>query len=721
MTPVNVLIPKRLERAFTYLSEVPLPVGTFVEVPLGRGSALGTVWDAQTAHGNDAIKLKAVTHALDLPPLPQATVAFLSWVAAYTMTPLGLVLKMSLWDDDAQGYVEDKTYCWYLTDTSAKLTTQRLKVASHIAQDPHHPSGAALARACGVSPAVISTMEKAGLLAKEETQIQSQPTPPLPSAQTPVTLSPAQRDAAKRLCDQVEKGAFEVTLLDGVTGSGKTQVYLEAVAKALSLGKQVLILLPEISLTPQTLDRFEKRFGVEAHLWHSGVSLARKRRAWFRSIRGGACVVIGARSALFLPFANLGLIVVDEEHEHAYKQEQGVIYHARDMAVVRAKTEKISLILASATPSLETLVNAGKGRYHHLKLTDRFAGAQLPQIQLVDMREKAHAPPSGQWVSRPMVEKLTQVLEDGKQSLLYLNRRGYAPLTLCRTCGHRMACDDCHSWLVDHKSKKILMCHQCGHTRPRTQDCPACHAEESLVPCGPGAERLLEEVVRSFPQARVAMMTSDHGTLQERHALLEDMEKGSVDILIGTQMIAKGHHFPLLTFVGIVDADLGLSGGDVRASEHTYQLLHQVAGRCGREEHPGEVMIQTFDASHPVLQALACGDRDGFIEAEIAARQDFLMPPFARLVSFIFSSKDEHAVATCARAFVAHAPSHKDVQILGPTPAPLMRLSGQWRWRVLLKTDPSFRVQPYVSAWKARLKLPHSVRLHIDVDPYSFL
>lgn len=721
-TPVNVLIPKRLDSAFTYESDGPLSQGAFVQVPLGKILKLGVVWDEAPSLPAPKIKLKRVEEVLDLPPLPGATIAFLRWVASYTMTPLGLVLKMALWSDEALSYKEDTTYHWEALKTPDKITPSRQKVLDKIALDPVHGSAASLAASCGVSAGVIKAMEEAGIVTKRAVTLSSSIDAKDTSAiNSSIALSPAQQEAAKVLCDRVEASAFFVTLLDGVTGSGKTQVYLEAVAKALSLGKQVLILLPEISLTPQTLDRFENRFGVEAHLWHSGTSAARKRKTWFRAIKGEPCVVIGARSALFLPFANLGLMVVDEEHEHAYKQEQGVIYHARDMAVVRAREENISLILASATPSLETLVNAQKGRYGHIKLHDRFAGALMPSITLVDMRRKEDAPPSGQWLSRPMVEKLTHVFASGKQSLLYLNRRGYAPLTLCRTCGHRLSCDDCHSWLVDHKSKNIFMCHQCGHTRPRLPDCTACGAQDALVPCGPGAERLFEEVVRLFPEARVSLITSDHGTLQERHALLSEMEEGRVDILIGTQMIAKGHHFPQLVFVGIVDADLGLSGGDIRASEHTYQLLHQVSGRCGREEHPGEVMIQTFDPTHPVLQALASADRDGFFEAEVAARQEFLMPPFARLVSFILSGTDETLVARAAREFAMAAPVHESVQILGPTPAPLMRLAGKWRWRILMKAESHFRVQPFVLAWQKRVKLPSTLTLHIDVDPYSFL
>ncbi|MGH7037247.1 MAG: replication restart helicase PriA, partial [Stellaceae bacterium] len=513
---------------------------------------------------------------------------------------------------------------------------------------------------------------------------------------------------------------FGVTLLDGVTGAGKTDTYFAAVAATLAAGRQVLVLLPEIALGAQWLERFRARFGALPAQWHSEVSAAERRETWRAVAAGRAGAVVGARSALFLPFRDLGLIVVDEEHDSSYKQEDGVSYQARDMAVLRAALARIPIVLVSATPSLETTVNVARGRYECVTLPRRHAAAQLPETRLLDMRRERLEP--ARFLAPPLCAAIAATLAAGEQSLLFLNRRGYAPLTLCRACGHRFCCPNCTAWLVEHRFTRRLMCHHCGHEEPVPPICPECLASGTLVPCGPGVERLREEVVARFPEARLALMVSDL-LIGPRAAaeLVRGMSERQYDVLIGTQIVAKGHHFPWLTLVGVVDADLGLAGGDLRAAERTYQLLHQVGGRAGRAERPGRVLIQTFMPEQPVMQALAAGDRDRFLAAEAEARRAAGLPPFGRLAALIVSADDAEAADLAARALARTAPQAPGLSILGPAPAPLAILRGRHRRRFLVKTERGVAVQAILHEWLARVRVSGSTRIQVDIDPYSFL
>ncbi|MBM3566351.1 MAG: primosomal protein N', partial [Alphaproteobacteria bacterium] len=509
---------------------------------------------------------------------------------------------------------------------------------------------------------------------------------------------------------------------DGVPGSGKTEVYFQAIAAALESGHQALVLLPEIALGAQWLARFHARFGVEPAVWHSDIGHADRRATWRAVADGEAKVVVGARSALFLPFRDLGIIIVDEEHDGSYKQEDGVIYNARDMAVVRARLGKIPAVLVSATPSLETVANIEAGRYAVRHLPDRHGGAMMPDVSIIDMR--AEKLPAGRWISNPLAQALAATLAAGEQAMLFLNRRGYAPLTLCRGCGHRFRCPNCSAWLVEHRSGQTarLRCHHCGFGAPLPGACPACQAEGKFAACGPGIERLAEEAHGIFPAARIAVAASDTLAGPEAAAeLVRRIERDEIDLLIGTQIVAKGYHFPMLTLVGVVDADLGLAGGDLRAAERTYQLLYQVAGRAGRGERPGRVLLQTFMPSHPVMGALAAGDRGRFLLAESDARREAAMPPFGRLVALIVSGEREPDVEKAARALAAAQPADVGLRILGPAPAPLAFLRGRHRRRFLLKAARETQIQEIVRAWLQRADIPRSVRVQADVDPYGFL
>ena len=653
---VRVLLPLPLGHGYDYLvpPDLSIKIGSFVTVPLGKKESLGIVWD----NGEGAVeasKLKAIKAILDLEPLPKATRAFVDWVAGYTLTPPGSILKMLLGGQLRPLKEKDKL--------------------EYPLPDPTH-------------------------------RVRE--------------FSSEQQKAVQSLVDDVLASKYAVTLLDGVTGSGKTEVYAEALAACFKEGKQGLVLLPEIAMTAALFDRLTDRFGVAPTLWHSGLSEKQRRLNWNAIKQGKAKFILGARSALFLPYENLGVIVVDEEHEAAYKQEEGVIYHGRDMAVVRAHLGQIPIILASATPSLETLHNVQQGKYKHLVLQSRFGKARMPKIELIDLRHEKMSAQS--FISPPLLDNLKKTIESGHQSMLFLNRRGYAPLTLCRACGNRLQCPSCTSWLIEHKRTGRLHCHQCGYSTALPKVCPSCEAEDKFAACGPGIERIAEEVAAQLPNARFAIMASD--TLdgpQAAEALVKQMADHELDLLIGTQIMAKGYHFPRLTLVGVIDADLGLTGGDPRAAERTFQLLQQVAGRSGRAEDKGTVFLQTTNPDHPVMRALIKGDRDAFMRAEMRERQNYHLPPFGRLAGLTVSGTDRKQVIQVAQMLAAAAPQNDRMRILGPAPAPFVLLRGKTRYRLSVQAARTVNLPAAIEAWISPLLIPRSIKLQIDIDPYSFL
>ena len=715
---IGVLLPLPLPGPYDYVLPpgADAPRGTLVTAPLGPRQALGCVWGGGEG-GVDAKKLKEAVPLEGAPRLPPGLCDFIDWVADYTLTPPGMVLAMALRSRQAFAPEGARTAYVKAGTTPTRLTPPRARVLS-VAGDGLARSVTALAEEANASPAVVRGLIAAGGLKDVALpEFDSLPCPDGGFAAVP--LNAEQEASARAIKADIDAHHFSVALLDGVTGSGKTETYFDAVADAVQRGRQVLILLPEIALTVQFLDRFAARFGCRPAEWHSDLPQKERRRVWRAVMKGEARVVVGARSALFLPFPALGLIVVDEEHEQAYKQEDGVIYHARDMAVVRGRIENCPVVLASATPSLETYVNAASGRYRWLKLRRRHGAAIMPAVKLIDLRQ-ARAEP-GTWLSQPLREALQATLDAGEQALLFLNRRGYAPLTLCEACGHKMTCKQCSSWLVEHRYHRRLMCHHCGYSEPSPRACPQCGAENSLIACGPGVERVAEEFAAAFPRARFAIASSDtmHGPL-ETQAAIRAMGKHEIDVVIGTQIVAKGHHFPQLTLVGVVDADLGGSDGDVRARERTFQLLHQVSGRAGRAEKPGLVLIQTRNPEDAVMQALASGDRDAFYEQEAQYRQRAGAPPFGRLAAIILSGHDGETVQEIGRALAKSAPRAKGVKVWGPTPAFYHLLRGQTRERLLVQAEKSVDIQAYLRAWLARTKAPNGVRVAVDVDPVSF-
>ncbi|WP_294283963.1 primosomal protein N' [uncultured Sphingomonas sp.] len=694
--------------------------GSVVIAPLGPRQLLGVVWEPERMPSDAEVgdnRLRPLLGVVDVPPLAAPLRRLIEWTADYYLAPPAAVVRMALASTSALEGARTVTEYRATGTVPPRLTPQREQALERIGD--RQGLIRELATLADVSDAVIRGLVKAGALEAVSVDIDS-PYPHPDPAFGPPTLAEAQQAAADELVAGVAAHDFRPTLLDGVTGSGKTEVYFEAVAEAIRQGRQTLVLLPEIALTEPFLKRFHDRFGCEPVAWHSGLRSTQRRRAWRAIASGEALVTVGARSALFLPYRNLGLIVVDEAHETSFKQEEGVHYHARDVAVMRGKFEQCPVILASATPAIETRQQVALGRYAELKLPGRYGPAEMPTIEAIDLIQ--HPPERGTWIAPKLVTALRETFEKGEQSLLFLNRRGYAPLTLCRNCGHRFQCPNCTAWMVEHRLTRRLACHHCGHVMPTPRACPECKAEDSLVACGPGVERIADEVATLFPEAKTAVVTSDTIWSPAKAAeFVGRMEAGDIDIVVGTQLVTKGYHFPNLTLVGVIDADLGLEGGDLRAAERTFQQIRQVSGRAGRGAKPGHVFIQTHSPSAQVMQALITGDAEAFYEAETEARRDAGAPPFGRYAAIVVSSEEQACAHEVARAVAQSAPRVDGMAVYGPAPAPLAMLRGRHRYRLLVHARRALDVQDVIRDWLGGLDWPAKARVTVDVDPYNFL
>jgi primosomal protein N' (replication factor Y) len=692
--------------------------GSIVVAPLGPRQLLGVAWEAERLPSNEIpdSRLRPLAGLVDVPPITAPLRRLCEWTADYYLAPLASVLRMVM---PSSAALEGSRQLIEYRPTGLvpdRLTPQREKALAALAG--RQGTIRELADHAEVSDTVLRGLVNAGALEAVAVDADRPLACPDP-AFAPPELNDGQREAAASLAASIGQG-FDPILLDGVTGSGKTEVYFEAIAEGLRQGKQALVLLPEIALTEPFLKRFEARFGCAPVAWHSGLRSSERRRAWRAIASGEAKVTVGARSALFLPYPKLGLIVVDEAHEPSFKQEDGVQYHARDTAVMRGRFEDIPVILSSATPAIESKHMVELGRYREVSLPERFAGASLPDIRTIDLTRDP--PPRGRWLAPSLVAELEANLAASEQSLLFLNRRGFAPLTLCRHCGHRFQCPNCTAWMVEHRLMHRLACHHCGHVMPPPAKCPECGTEDSLVACGPGVERIADEVAELFPDARTAIVTSDTIWSPQRAAeFVAAMERHEIDIVVGTQLVTKGYHFPNLTLVGVVDADLGLSGGDLRAAERSFQQIQQVAGRAGRGDKPGRVFVQTHEPDAPVIAALVSGDAPGFYAAETEARREAAMPPFGRLAAIVVSAENGAEAEAVARR-VGHAvPEVEGMAVFGPAPAPLAMLRGRHRQRLLVHARRSLDVQDVIRAWLAAVEWSPKVRVSVDVDPYSFL
>jgi primosomal protein N' (replication factor Y) len=719
---VAVLTTQPLDGALDYRApEGGCHVGAFVEVPLGPRKVLGVVWGPGQG-GFDLAKARMILRVLDAPPMREEMQIFLERAGDYTLTPLPAMLRLAtrapgLGDPPSMRKVYRLGH-----NEPDRQTDARRKVLDVL----RGYGGLAftlkeLSDEAGVTSSVVKGLVKQGAVVEEDAP-RDMPFPRLDPSRSGKALTGDQAAAVAQLLQAVRDGQYGTTLLRGVTGSGKTEVYLEAVAETLRQGRQALVLLPEIALTAEFLTRVQARFGARPAEWHSGITMTERRRIWKMVAEGGAELVVGARSALFLPFRDLGLIVVDEEHDTSYKQEEGVLYNARDMAVLRASICAAQVVLASATPSLESWSNAEAGKYTRLDLPNRFGKAVMPDLRAIDMRSEAL--PGNRWISPRLADEVTSRIAQGEQALLFLNRRGYAPTTLCRACGHQIGCDHCDARMVEHRFLKRLMCHQCGDSKPMPETCPSCGAADRLAAVGPGVERLSEEAAALFPTARIATLSSDlFGTARELKAQITGIAEGGADIIIGTQLVAKGHNFPLLTLVGVIDADLGLQGSDLRAAERTFQLMRQVAGRAGRADKPGTALLQTFQPDHPVIRAILFGDEEGFWRAEAEARRQAGVPPYGRMAGIILSSPDLQAVHDLGDALARRDGPLRQVvaQVFGPAPAPIARIRGRHRVRLLVKAPKGVALQPALTRWLAQVRVTGQTRLSVDIDPQSFL
>lgn len=699
-------------------------LGQPVVAPLGPRRVLGVVW-GKGEGGFDAAKLRPITRLVEAAPLSPAMLEFIQRAADYTLTPLPVMLRMALRAPDLDQPPAARRVIHRAGPPPARMTDARAAVLRVL--DDHGGAGFApseLAQLAGVGVSVVKGLVAAGTLV-ETMAPKDAPYPRLDPALPGKPLAPDQSAAAETLREGLRGGGYATTLLRGVTGSGKTEVYLEAVAECLRLGRQALVLLPEIALSAEFLDRVEARFGARPGEWHSGITRSERRRLWHMAGRGEVGLVVGARSALFLPFRDLGLIVVDEEHDGSYKQDETVHYSARDMAVLRASIEGAQVVLASATPSVESWVNAASGKYHRLDLRARYGEAELPDMRAIDLRREQMTP--GQWISPTLAAAVTERLGRGEQSLLFLNRRGYAPVTTCRGCGHQIGCDDCDARMVEHRFQRRLVCHQCGASRPIPTACPACGAEGKLAAIGPGVERLAEEVAASFPEARAVVLSSDlYGSARALKDTIATIAAGGADIIIGTQIVAKGHNFPALTLVGVIDADLGLQGADLRAAERSFQLMRQVAGRAGRQagDRPGLALLQTHQPEHPVIRAILSGDDEAFWDAEAESRRAAGMPPFSRLAGIILSHPEQAVVEGYAQELARRAAPLAEIgaELFGPAPAPIARVRARFRVRMLIRAPRQAPLQSAIARWlSAAPKAPANLRLAVDIDPQSFL
>nr|WP_298104174.1 primosomal protein N' [uncultured Shinella sp.] len=716
--PVMVPVPTPVPYSYTVPEDMAVQPGSIVQVPLGPRLVPGVVWDGGDDGKVDPKKLRPIEKVFDCPPLSKEMRDFLDWVSAYTVTPPGLVARMALRAPtafDPEPMIEGLRFTGHRPE---RLTSARERVLEMV-EDGIAWTKSGLAHAAGTSSSVIDGLMKQGTF---ETVFL--PPPPVVAAPDPDYVAPRlegpQTDSAAELVESVQKGVFSVSLIDGITGSGKTEVYFEAIAETLRRGRQVLILLPEIALTASFLERFQDRFGAKPAEWHSDLAPRTRERVWRQVTTGDVRVVAGARSALFLPFENLGLVIVDEEHDPAYKQEDRVFYNARDMAVVRARIGDFPAVLVSATPSVESRVNSDVGRYRKLHLPTRYGDAALPDLHLVDMRR--HPPARGGFLSPILLRGIQRTIEKEEQALLFLNRRGYAPLTLCRVCGHRFQCPQCSSWLVEHRFRGQIQCHHCGYAERTPEACPECGTFDHLAACGPGVERIAEEVEKHFPEARTIVLSSDLMGVKRLRLELEAIARGEADIVIGTQLVAKGHNFPLMSLVGVVDADLGLSNGDPRAAERTFQLLSQVTGRAGRSGLKSHGLIQTYQPAHPVMQAIVSGDAQAFYDREIGEREKALLPPFGRLASVIVSADTRNEAEAHARGLRQAAPQVTGISILGPAEAPLALVRGRHRFRLLVHGRRNSDMQTFLRTMLANgPKERASLQVQLDIDPQSFL
>ena len=728
---VKILIPNVVNAGYDYRLNADAELGNFVRVSVMNRPYIGVVYGIGDS-GLPESKIKSVSEVFDF----GLSVEDLQWIqkmSEWTLMTPGAVLRLIINVPDAFLPPRIEPLYTFKHDDKIRMTEARQSVADAFASNDNEAMSVSdIQNISHVSSSVVRTMIKNGTLVLSDSRAKEQKSFIYQYKDMgTVKLNEEQSKAADVIGNAIEEGGFAVYLLDGITGSGKTQVYFDSAWRAYQKGKSVLLMMPEIALTAQFMSRYEHRFGAPPVVWHSNLTAARRREIWRGVSRGEIKMVVGTRSALFLPWQNLGLIVIDEEHDGSYKQEDMGNYHARDMAVLRAKIAGFPVVLASATPSAETLENVAVGKYSRLKLTSRFGGATLPTIETIDIRqnrpvgynlpdEEGDAPVRTGYLSPDLCSAMQDTLSAGQQVMLFINRRGFAPIVQCKKCGWVSTCPDCSVGMTYHKHLNKLLCHMCGRMSALPEKCPNCGDAVSMR--GAGLEKIQEEVNVKFPNAKTALVSSD--TMMSRQALerlVGKMERGEIDVVIGTQILAKGHHFPNLTLVGVVDADMGLFGTDFRAAEHTFQQLFQVAGRAGRGEIPGKVLMQTYQPDHPVLQAICAGDRDNFMASDMAARRTAKMPPYGQLIAIIIEAEKESVLKKFCSVLSDAAPSANGVKIMGPIAAQVYQIRNWYRMRFLVAGDVRSNLQAVVKHWMGKVKVPANVRVKIDVSPQNFM
>ena len=714
---LSVLLPINIDRPFTYSSEEKLDIGTIVKVSFGKRELYGVVWEADKIEKKpDNIKIKSIIEVVGEGKdyiLPKDMVYFIKWISDYYLMPLGLVLKASL----KQQFFQKKSRASYVLKINPKhqaKITEKQKIVLEAFKQNKIIDKRSLITKTGISNSIISRMIKNEILIEEEaheniTKI---------NLDTKIELNSDQLKASRVLVKSTKNN--EVVLLDGITGSGKTEVYLSAVNEILHQGDQVLILLPEITLTHDFVHNLKKRYKYQIAEWNSSLTENQRRNIWFGVLNKEIKLIIGARSSLFLPFKKLGLIIVDEEHDQSYKQEDGIIYNARDMAILKSKQLNIACILSTATPSVESYDNVLQNKFQRTSLKNRFHGTQLPSIKFIDMRKADKIKES--FLPVELVEDIKANYERGEQSLLFLNRRGYSPLSICSKCGVRVDCPNCDTWLVLHKNNSQYICHKCGHTEDTNKECKSCHSQNTIVPSGRGIERVDEEIARIFPEIKRMIFSSDYlNNPTDILSALEKIKNNEIGLIIGTQLVSKGYNFPNLTYVGVLDGDFGLELSDIRSAERTYQILNQVAGRAGRMKGDSVVKILTHMPEHPIIQSITNNQKEDFYNTELAIRKSAGMPPFSRLASIIISSSDKVLLLDYVRRLDKLKNTPKNIDVFGPIEAPLSKLRKKYRMRFLIRSPKNSHIQFYIERWLKTLKINPKIRVVVDVDPYNFL
>ena len=726
---IQVAVPAPLYSCFDYLSpdgvdDLALHPGCRVRVPFGQRFQVGVILGHSDSTDVPASKLKAVQSTFDAAPLlPSDLLRLLKWAASYYQHPIGEVIHTALPALLRKGNAPSikGPMLWRTgtdtidVETAFKRAPRQQQLYTHLQRYQQGQTDEELNSTFENWRAAMKTLVSKGLVSVSEQ-------PCLPDAVATAEPGPELNTQQQLVVDAINSktAAYQAHLIHGITGSGKTEVYISLAESVLAIGKQVLVLVPEISLTPQLTDRFRKRLGVRTAALHSGLNDSQRLCAWTTAAQNEAQLVIGTRSAVFTPMPQLGLIIIDEEHDGSYKQQDGFRYNARDLALVRAQHSDIPVVLGSATPSLESLFNSYSGRYQLHTLTQRAGAGQKPRIELVDLcKQQLQA-----GLSPILLASIHQHLQTDGQVLLFLNRRGYAPLLMCHDCGWTTSCRRCDAHMTYHKNRKLLRCHHCGAEAAVPDACGDC-GNDTLLSIGAGTERIEQFLGSQYPDTRIARIDRDttrrKGSL---HKKLEQARSGSARILIGTQMLAKGHDFPNVTLVGVLDTDQGLYSSDFRASEHLAQLITQVAGRSGRADKPGEVLIQTHHPDHPLLQTLLHQGYDGFAHAALAERKQAGLPPYRHLALLRCEAiKPEAATAFMASArelFDTYASD--DIDVFGPLPAPMEKRAGRYRMQLILQSRQRKALHQALQPWTqslGQLKAGSRVRWSIDVDPYD--